>query len=1019
MSRASFRIILVLSAGALWPAAPDARAQTLVVPDAFKTIQAAIDAASDGDVVAIKDGVYAGEGNRNIDFNGKKIKVGSRNGRGVVIDCGGAGRGFNFHSGEGPGSVLDGVTIVNGSADDNGGGILCTGSGPTIAHAVIIGNSTRGSGGGICIVKGSPRITSCVIAGNTSRGAGGGICCRGSDAALVNCTIADNAGAGIYADTGSLSLVNCIVWGAAERAKIALGPAANVSVSSCNVQGGQAGVSVPKEGGLFWGGWNIETDPRFVLPGDYHLPAESPCVDAGCNPPGDLTPTDADGNARSLDGLQAGMARIDIGAYERNAKAASIAISPAFVNFFARQGGPNPYGEALSIANCGGGTLQWEIAEDAPWLKAVPTSGRGAYKVALKAQTANLAHGKYSCILKVSDPGAANTPRVVIVTLHVNAVINVPAEYPTIQAAIDAAMTGDTILVADGTYKGPGNREIDFLGKAVVLKSKNGPNKSIIDCESAGRGVYFRHGEGPGAVLEGFTITNGSVPASWPGLSVGGGIVCDAASPTIVRNIIAGNRGSGICCGAGASPVIKSNFIVGNIADWGGCGIYCDASAPATIANNTIASNPGGGVRAWGSAATVTNCIIWGNGEDVGGVSPTFSCVQDECKGVGNKSAYPWFVDPALGDYRLRSYSPCIDSGTDSAVLPEDRDIDGYPRSALLRVDIGAHERPEKSHDAENSGLGDDLPDDWEKEHFGSNRASKWDDPDNDGLTNIDEFKAGTDPNLDQRTVYVSAANANDPKPDGTRAHPFHTLQHGIDAATKKVLVAEGWYIERVTVDGKTLDVEGGYDKTFAVREPRLHPTVLDARGLYRAVTFVGGVGGSLSGFTITGGNAYHGGGVCCALSSPTISDNIFTGNEAQCGGAIECGWNSAPIIRDNTIFGNRAAHYGGGIYLWAGATAAMSGNVIAANSAGDGGGAVHCAGKSAALLAGSSLWGNNAAAPEIGLAENSSLLVIDSSVPGGTAQAQAADDCTLIWGIGNYDPTSLAVGAENEGTTP
>ncbi len=61
------------------------------------------------------------------------------------------------------------------------------------------------------------------------------------------------------------------------------------------------------------------------------------------------------------------------------------------------------------------------------------------------------------------------------------ATIHVPGDQPTIQAGIDAAMDGDIVLVADGTWTGVGNRDIDFLGKAITVRSENGPDSCIID----------------------------------------------------------------------------------------------------------------------------------------------------------------------------------------------------------------------------------------------------------------------------------------------------------------------------------------------------------------------------------------------------------------------------------------------------------------------------------------------------------------------------------------------------------
>ena len=83
--------------------------------------------------------------------------------------------------------------------------------------------------------------------------------------------------------------------------------------------------------------------------------------------------------------------------------------------------------------------------------------------------------------------------------------IRVPADQPTIQGGIDAAAPGDTVLVAPGTYV----ERVDFLGKAITLTSEAGPAATVIDGNAGGVVVTFRSGEGPGAILKGFTVTNG------------------------------------------------------------------------------------------------------------------------------------------------------------------------------------------------------------------------------------------------------------------------------------------------------------------------------------------------------------------------------------------------------------------------------------------------------------------------------------------------------------------------------
>ena len=74
--------------------------------------------------------------------------------------------------------------------------------------------------------------------------------------------------------------------------------------------------------------------------------------------------------------------------------------------------------------------------------------------------------------------------------------IHVPGDQPTIQAGINAASNGDVVLVADGTYTGSGNKNLDFLGRAITVRSEsNDPTRCILDCQSVGRGFYFHSGE--------------------------------------------------------------------------------------------------------------------------------------------------------------------------------------------------------------------------------------------------------------------------------------------------------------------------------------------------------------------------------------------------------------------------------------------------------------------------------------------------------------------------------------------
>jgi hypothetical protein len=114
------------------------------------------------------------------------------------------------------------------------------------------------------------------------------------------------------------------------------------------------------------------------------------------------------------------------------------------------------------------------------------------------------------------------------------AIINVPTPaFPTIQAGINAANTGDTVLVANGNYAGPGNRNINFIGKAITVKSANGPETCIIDVERNGRGFYFHNDEGVNSVVSGFTITGGGLGTSFAGAGIYIASNCSQPSTTV------------------------------------------------------------------------------------------------------------------------------------------------------------------------------------------------------------------------------------------------------------------------------------------------------------------------------------------------------------------------------------------------------------------------------------------------------------------------------------------------------
>jgi len=309
------------------------------------------------------------------------------------------------------------------------------------------------------------------------------------------------------------------------------------------------------------------------------------------------------------------------------------------------------------------------------------------------------------CLMSI--PAAANAK-----TIYIDD--DGPADFNNIQAAIDDSNNGDEVVVADGVYTAEGNRDIDFLGKAITVRSENGPENCIIDCqdspEDQHRGFYFHSWENVNSVVKGFTITNGNGPVeyipSYP-QSVGGAIFCYGSSPTIDNCIIIRNSawyGGGIYCDIycdsvsspriinntitrnsassgggifGGQATIQNCIINGNTAEWGG-GLYgCDGTIQsniiignsaldgggglgwcnATIRNNTICGNSaeyGGGSRA--CRGTIQNCIFWGNSANETDDFPTFSCIRNWTGGgEGNIAHDSCFVDPNNADYHLKS----------------------------------------------------------------------------------------------------------------------------------------------------------------------------------------------------------------------------------------------------------------------------------------------------------------------------------------------------------------------------
>ena len=189
---------------------------------------------------------------------------------------------------------------------------------------------------------------------------------------------------------------------------------------------------------------------------------------------------------------------------------------------------------------------------------------------------------------------------IVILTpaLTLAATINVPSDQTTIQSGIDASVNGDLVLLANGTYTGTGNYNVDFNGKSVTVKSSGGSGNCIVDCEQNGRGFLAYNQET--VTLEGLTVKNADA-----GDNEGGGVYAKGSVIMIIDCIFDSNSSDqGGAVSSSSSSFINCTFI-SNSASWYGGAVSSSYSsfADCTFTGNR-ASRHGGAVSSLSSFFT-------------------------------------------------------------------------------------------------------------------------------------------------------------------------------------------------------------------------------------------------------------------------------------------------------------------------------------------------------------------------------------------------------------------------------
>lgn len=240
--------------------------------------------------------------------------------------------------------------------------------------------------------------------------------------------------------------------------------------------------------------------------------------------------------------------------------------------------------------------------------------------------------------------------------LAYTAVIHIPGDHPTIQAGVDAAIDGDTLLLANGVFSGVGNVGIhwDATQKHLVIMSEHGRDHCTIDCRGDDRAFFLNMGHDQRDVIDGLTITNGWVYGS------GGAILIVSTSPRITNCRLVNNvsysamtdqyyGGGAIAVYDSAAPVIRGNIIRNNVSSLMGGGIRYNQFASGVLENNLIDGNfsghrGGGGISLehFSNPLIISNLIINNTSDSYydGGFGGGISIKHSNPRIINNTIAY-------------------------------------------------------------------------------------------------------------------------------------------------------------------------------------------------------------------------------------------------------------------------------------------------------------------------------------------------------------------------------------------
>ena len=641
-----------------------------------QSIQAAIDASSNGDKIEVAPATY----NEAINFNGKAVRLYSSGGPEVtIIDANGLA--WDYHvvqcvSGEGPNTILEGFTITGGDANgyipaNFGGGMFNYGSSPTVTNCTFSGNSAD-YGGGMCNWdESSPTITNCNFSGNTTDGDGGGMCNAGggTTANVTNCTFSDNIsgrdGGGMF-NGGFYGIVAHCTFINNDATRYGGGMSndwGSPAVTNCKFINNEAGTS---GGGMFCSksspsvtnctfiGNEATTQDGGGIANDAYIGASNPNVtnclfientagDKGggiSNGYGNPTVTNCtfSGNSAGYGGgirCYRGSAIVTNcvlwGDTAPSGPEISVYAGDTTVMYCDVQGSwpglGNINADPLFVDAAGGDLRLSSYAS--PCVDAGDNGALPFDSADLDGDGNTVEQIPYDLLgnPRIFNGDSSGLPEVDMGAFELSQVHNVTQDlyYSTIQCAIDDASNGDKIEVAPGTY----NETIDFLGKPITLRSTD-PNDADIVAATVIDGTGYYHVvecsqmEGPNTILEGFTITGGHANGPADKDKRGGGMHCENSNPTVTNCTFAGNsaewEGGGMY-NNGGSPTVTNCTFSGNTGHYGG-GMRNYDSDP-NVSNCTFSGNSagfnGGGMCNYNRSPTVTNCNFSSNSAPYGG----------------------------------------------------------------------------------------------------------------------------------------------------------------------------------------------------------------------------------------------------------------------------------------------------------------------------------------------------------------------------------------------------------------